>query len=55
MQLFSIGTILLNMDGTPILDSEGDEISTYTHEQITSCEDLPQWSFLRKGAFQLFY
>ena len=32
MQLFSIGTILLNQDGTPQLDANGATIPTYSHD-----------------------
>lgn len=34
MQLFSIGTILLNPDGTPQLDANGATIPTYSHDDI---------------------
>lgn len=34
MQLFSLGTILLNQDGTPKLDASGNTIPTYTHDDI---------------------
>lgn len=34
MQLFSIGTVLLNQDGTPQLDASGNTIPTYTHDDI---------------------
>jgi len=34
MQLFSIGTVLLNPDGTPQLDAAGNTIPTYTHDDI---------------------
>jgi len=36
MQLFSIGTIELNIDGTPKLDSSGKTILTYTNDNIMS-------------------
>ena len=37
MQLFTIGTVLLDMDGTPKLDPDtGKEILSYTNEQIQS-------------------
>ena len=35
MQLFSIGLVLLNMDGTPKLDATGATISTYSNADIT--------------------
>jgi uncharacterized protein (DUF1800 family) len=34
MQLFSIGTVLLNQDGTPQLDASGNTIPTYSHDDI---------------------
>lgn len=34
MQLFSIGLDCLNLDGTPMLDANGDRIPTYTPEYI---------------------
>jgi uncharacterized protein (DUF1800 family) len=34
MQLFSIGLVQLNMDGTPKLDDKGNTIPTYTNEDI---------------------
>ena len=34
MQLFSIGLILLNRDGTPVLDAAGAHIQTYTNDDI---------------------
>jgi len=36
MQLFTIGTIELNQDGTAKLDSEGNKILSYTNEDIMS-------------------
>lgn len=35
MQLFSIGTDMLNQDGTPILDANGNRIPTYGQAEIT--------------------
>ncbi|MCB2096555.1 MAG: DUF1800 family protein, partial [Parvularculaceae bacterium] len=35
MQLFTIGLIQLNNDGTPRLDSQGQQIETYTNDDIT--------------------
>lgn len=35
MQLFSIGLVRLNQDGTPELDSQGRQIETYTNNDIT--------------------
>lgn len=34
MQLFSIGLVELNMDGTPKLDNDGNEIETYTNDDV---------------------
>ena len=34
MQLFSIGTSLLNDDGSPVLDSSGNPIPTYTQDMV---------------------
>jgi len=36
MQLFTIGIVLLNMDGTPKLDANGNEILAYTNDAIMS-------------------
>ena len=36
MQLFTIGLIKLNADGTPKLDSQGNEILSYTNEHVMS-------------------
>jgi len=35
MQLFSIGLVLLNMDGTPKLDANGATIDTYSNADVT--------------------
>jgi uncharacterized protein (DUF1800 family) len=35
MQLFTIGLVQLNKDGTPKLDAQGAQIETYTNEDIT--------------------
>ena len=34
MQLFSMGVMKLNLNGTPILDAKGNPISTYTQEDV---------------------
>ncbi len=34
MQLFSLGTVLLNEDGSPALGSDGKAVPTYTQEQV---------------------
>lgn len=36
MQLFSIGLHELNLDGTPVLDENGEPIPTYTNREITA-------------------
>ncbi|MEP6801818.1 MAG: DUF1800 family protein [Acidobacteriota bacterium] len=36
LQLFSIGTVLLNQDGTPQLDTFGDPLPSYSQAQVTS-------------------
>jgi uncharacterized protein (DUF1800 family) len=36
MQLFSVGTDLLNQDGTPVLDANGNRVPTYTQTDITN-------------------
>ncbi|HVQ28705.1 MAG TPA: DUF1800 domain-containing protein [Vicinamibacteria bacterium] len=33
-QLFSVGPVLLNMDGTPIVDGSGIPVPTYTEEEV---------------------
>jgi uncharacterized protein (DUF1800 family) len=37
MQLFSIGLYQLNMDGTPVLDAQGQPIQTYDNDEISKC------------------
>jgi hypothetical protein len=36
MQLFTIGVNRLNIDGTPVVDSNGDEVLNYNNDDITS-------------------
>ncbi len=36
LQLFSLGTVLLNPDGTPKVDLSGDPLPTYSQAQVTS-------------------
>jgi hypothetical protein len=49
MQLFSVGLVKLNMDGTPVLDDKGDKIHTYDNDAIT--EYARVWTgFTRQGA-----
>lgn len=40
MQLFTIGTTMLNMDGTEILDSLGQPIPTYTNDDISELSKI---------------
>jgi hypothetical protein len=45
MQLFSIGLVKLNVDGTPKLDSRGETIATYNNDDITEYARL--WTGFR--------
>lgn len=46
MQLFSIGLIELNIDGTPRLDAQGNTIPTYDNTRITNlARALTGWNF----------
>jgi uncharacterized protein (DUF1800 family) len=46
MQLFSVGVDLLNQDGTPILDSQGNRIPTYNQETIVNfAKVFTGWTF----------
>ena len=36
MQLFSVGLIMLNQDGTPMLDQNGNQIPTYDQDKVTN-------------------
>ena len=46
MQLFSIGLVELNLDGTPRLDANGNTIPTYNNEVITNfARALTGWNF----------
>ena len=46
MQLFSIGLVELNPDGSPKLDANGQQIYTYTQEQVTAfAAVLTGWNF----------
>jgi uncharacterized protein (DUF1800 family) len=36
MQLFTIGLVMLNQDGTPILDGNGNPIPTYDQDKVTN-------------------
>jgi hypothetical protein len=43
MQLFSIGLYQLNIDGTPVLDAQGQPIQTYDNDEISKCK-VPIWT-----------
>lgn len=46
MQLFSIGLDMLNQDGTPMLDSQGNRIPTYTQETVVGFSKVfTGWSY----------
>lgn len=48
MQLFSLGTVLLNQDGTPRLDANGDVIATYTGADVKEvARALCGWTYAR--------
>jgi len=49
MQLFTLGTVLLNNDGTPKLDSSGNTIPTYTQADVSAmARALSGWQFNNK-------
>ncbi|MET0752331.1 MAG: DUF1800 domain-containing protein [Pyrinomonadaceae bacterium] len=46
MQLFSVGVDLLNQDGTPVLDGQGNRIPTYNQETIVNfAKVFTGWTF----------
>lgn len=61
MQLFSVGLVMLNMDGTPIRDAQGTPVQTYSQADVTAAtralsgwtnhweEDLPLSNFANFG------
>jgi len=50
MQLFTLGTMLLNQDGTPKLDSSGTPIPTYTQADVSAmARALSGWTFNGSG------
>ena len=52
MQLFSIGLKKLNLDGTPILDKDGNTIPTYNQKDITEvARVLTGWDMKRNRRF----
>ena len=49
MQLFTLGTVLLNTDGTPKLDNAGNTIATYTQADVSAlARALSGWQFNNK-------
>ncbi len=54
MQLFSLGLKKLNIDGTPILDSNGNPIPTYTQEDVNQLARVfTGWDLKRNQRFGL--
>lgn len=50
LQLFSIGLDMLNQDGTPILDSQGNRIPTYNQETIVNFAKIfTGWTYCSVG------
>jgi uncharacterized protein (DUF1800 family) len=53
LQLFSIGLVELNIDGTPKLDYEGKTIPTYSQEEISGFANVfTGWTFAGRSAFK---
>ena len=50
MQLFTIGLVELNMDGTPKLDAQGNAIETYTNEDIVGLARVFTGLILKRNA-----
>ena len=51
LQLFSIGLDMLNQDGTPILDNQGNRVPTYDQEKIVQFTKVfTGWTFCNNGA-----
>jgi uncharacterized protein (DUF1800 family) len=51
LQLFSIGLNMLNQDGTPILDAQGNRIPTYDQEKINQFTKVfTGWTLCNNGA-----
>src|ERR1700754_3525262 len=47
LQLFSLGTVVLNLDGTPQLDSQGLPLATYTQNDVnTFTRVFTGWNFV---------
>lgn len=50
LQLFSVGVNRLNLDGTPVLDSQGNPVPTYTQTTVNEfTRAFTGWSFNRTG------
>lgn len=50
LQLFSIGLNLLNQDGTPILDGQGNPLPSYTQETINNFTKVfTGWTYCNQG------
>ena len=48
MQLFTLGTARLNVDGTPILDANGQTIQPYTEQQVQAfAKAFTGWTYAR--------
>jgi uncharacterized protein (DUF1800 family) len=51
LQLFTIGLDMLNQDGTPILDNQGNRIPTYDQEKVNQFTKVfTGWSLCNNGA-----
>ncbi len=51
LQLFSIGLDMLNQDGTPVLDAQGNRIATYDQEKINQFTKVfTGWTLCNNGA-----
>ncbi|MEE9346607.1 MAG: DUF1800 family protein [Robiginitomaculum sp.] len=55
LQLFSIGLIELNMDGTPKLDSAGNEVETFDNDDITGLAKVFTGMSVDNGRFYNVY
>jgi uncharacterized protein (DUF1800 family) len=51
LQLFGVGLDMLNQDGTPILDNQGNRIPTYDQEKVNQFTKVfTGWTFCNNGA-----
>ena len=56
MQLFSIGLVQLNIDGTPVLDDDGVPMPTYDQEIIEGFAHVyTGWNYARAPSFELAF